>query len=121
MTVEHRGSHRAWPWFVALAGLLFLDQLTKFLVRTNLTLHESIPLIGDDFIRLTLVQNPGIAFGSTFLSLTTLLIFGWTASVFLAVYLFRLVRRHDPLRWPVLLFLAGAVGNSIDRTLFGEV
>jgi signal peptidase II len=121
MTGERPASYRAWPWFAALAGLLFLDQLTKYLVRANLTLYESIPLLGEDLIRLTYIQNPGIAFGLTFLSLTVLLIFGWTAAVFLAVYLFRLVRRHDPLRWPVMLFLAGAVGNSIDRTLYGKV
>jgi signal peptidase II len=121
MIGESPSSYKVWPWFSALAGILFLDQLTKHLVRANLNLHESIPIIGEDLIRLTYVQNPGIAFGLRIFDISLLLVFGWTAAVFLAVYLFRLVRRHDPLRWPVMLFLAGAIGNSIDRTLFGMV
>jgi signal peptidase II len=121
MTVDTPAAHKAWPSFALLAGLLFLDQLTKFLIRANFAEHESVPLIGEQLVRLTYLQNPGIAFGLTFLSLPVLLIFGWTASIALAVYLFQLARRRDLLRWPVLLFLAGAVGNSIDRTLFGKV
>jgi signal peptidase II len=112
---------RVWPWYAAVLGLLILDQGSKALVRHILVLHESIPLIGRDFLRLTYVRNPGIGFGVQFLNIGTLLVFGWAASVILAFYLFRLVRRHDPLRWPVMLFLAGALGNSIDRLLFGQV
>ncbi|MBU0691812.1 signal peptidase II [bacterium] len=121
MTDDTAAAHRVWPWYTALIGIIVLDQLTKYLVRANLNLHDSIPLLGEELLRLTHVQNPGIIFGHTFISLPLLLVFGWTASLVLAVYLFRLVRRHDPLRWPVLLFLAGAIGNSIDRTLFGTV
>jgi signal peptidase II len=121
MTGERPAKHQAWPWFAGLTFLLLLDQSTKMLVRAKLALHESIPLLGDEFLRLTHVQNPGIAFGLTFLNPTILMVFGWTASILLAVYLFRLARLGDPLRWPVMLFLAGAVGNSIDRTLFGKV
>ena len=121
MTDDSPAAYRVWPWFVSLVGLILLDQSTKFLVRANLNLHESIPLIGEDLLRLTHVQNPGIIFGHTFITLPLLIVFGWTASVLLAVYLYRLARRHDLSRWPVMLFLAGAVGNSIDRTLFGKV
>jgi signal peptidase II len=32
-----------------------------------------------------------------------------------------LVREKSPMRWPVMLFLSGATGNSIDRTFFGKV
>jgi signal peptidase II len=81
-------------------------------------MHESIPLIGKELLRLTYVQNPGIAFGVQILGRTPLLIFGWIAAIILSVYLFQLARRRDPLRWPVMLFLAGALGNSIDRLLF---
>lgn len=110
--------YSVWPWYSAIAGLLVLDQFTKFLIRRYLPLHDSIPLIGDDFLRLTHVQNPGIAFGVQILGPTPLLIFGWLAALVLVVYLYRLVRQHDPLRWPIMLFIAGAFGNSIDRTLW---
>jgi signal peptidase II len=112
---------RIWPWYAGAVGLLALDQVTKWLIRSHLDLHQSIPVIGQDFVRLTYVLNPGIAFGMTILGLTPLLFFGWAAAIVLAVYLRRLVIHRDPLRWPVLLFLAGAAGNSIDRLIFGRV
>lgn len=112
---------RLWPWIAGFAGLLALDQWTKWLVRESFFVGESIPLIGKDLVRLTYVQNPGIAFGLEPLSPTVLLIFGSFAAIALAVYLVRLIHRRDILVWPVFLFLCGAVGNSIDRAAFGVV
>ena len=114
-------SRAVWPWYTGAALLIVLDQVTKILVRLNFDLHESLALIGKDLVRLTYVLNPGIAFGLRVPGPTLLIIFGWVAAAILAAYLFLLVRRGDPLRWPVTLFLAGAVGNSIDRALFGQV
>jgi signal peptidase II len=110
-----------WPWYAGVTGLLILDQVSKALVRRYLPLHQSVPVLGNDFLRLTHVQNPGIAFGVDVVNGWPLLVFGWVAAAVLTYYLFRLVRHGDVLRWPVMLFLAGAVGNSIDRLLFGQV
>jgi signal peptidase II len=110
-----------WPWYTGAAFLIALDQWTKHLIRAHFQLGESVALIGDDFLRFTYVLNPGVAFGLPVPSRTLLLVFGWTATVALAVFLFVLVRRSDALRWPIMLFVAGAVGNSIDRSIFGEV
>jgi signal peptidase II len=115
------GRGKAWPWFAGVLALLAFDQATKALVRALIPIHESIPVVGRDLVRLTHVQNPGIAFGVTILGLTPLLIFGCGAAVVLAVYLYQLARKRDVLRWPVMLFLAGAAGNSIDRIVFGRV
>lgn len=111
----------AWPWFLACTLLVGLDQWTKWLVRSHFQLGESIAVIGDNFLRLTYVLNPGIAFGMSVPWKNMLLIFGWTAAAALAVYLYWLSGRRDSNRWPIMLFLSGAVGNSIDRTVFGEV
>lgn len=113
--------HAAWPWYAGAGALLALDQFTKILVRLKFDLHESLSVFGGDLVRLTYVLNPGIAFGLRLPGSSLLLIFGWIAAVTLAVYLLILARRGDPLRWPVMLFLAGAIGNSIDRALYGEV
>jgi len=112
---------RIWLWYSAVVDLLVLDQVTKALARHYLPAGHSIPIIGDDFLRLTHVLNPGSGFGVRYLDPTVLLIFGWAASAVLAVYLYQLVMRNDPLRLPIALFLAGAVGNSIDRLFFGQV
>jgi signal peptidase II len=111
----------AWLWYTGALSLVVLDQITKSLVRQLMQLHGSIPLIGTDFLRLTYVLNPGIAFGLEFLGVPLLIIFGWIAAAVLAIYLYRLVISGNPMRWPVMLFLAGAIGNSIDRTIFGKV
>ncbi len=110
----------AWTWYTGSALLIALDQITKVLVRQNFELHESVPVF-DNVVRLTYVLNPGIAFGLPVAQPTLLLIFGWIAAALLAVYLFSLAKRSDVTAWPVMLFLAGAVGNSIDRSLFGQV
>ncbi len=116
-------THRrpVWPWYTGAATLLILDQVSKALVRQYFDLYQSIPLLGTDLLRLTYVLNPGIAFGARYFGMPLLLIFGWGASVALAIFLYRLAKHGDPLRWPVMLFLAGALGNSIDRTIFGQV
>lgn len=109
-----------WPWVIAIVFLLALDQITKTLVRAYMEPYQSIPVLGD-FLRLTLVLNPGSAFGIRILGVQALLIFGWTAAVLLTVYLFHISRRRDPMSLPVMLFLTGAAGNAIDRTFFGKV
>jgi len=110
-----------WPWFAGVLALVVLDQVTKLLVRSYLILGRPVPLIGESLVRLTYVQNPGIAFGVNILGIRPLLIFGWAAAIILVFYLVRLARNGDSLRWPVMLFLAGAIGNSIDRLFFGQV
>ncbi|HEY3295866.1 MAG TPA: signal peptidase II [bacterium] len=112
---------KVWPWFAGVVALVTLDQVTKILVREYLQLGHPVPLIGESLVRLTYVLNPGIAFGLEIFGIRSLLIFGWLAAVILTVYLYRLARHKDALRWPVMLFLAGAIGNSIDRLLFSQV
>ena len=110
-----------WPWYASALALLALDQVSKLLVREYLPLGVPYPIIGRSLVRFTYVQNPGIAFGISVFGIRLLLVFGWIAAVVLAIYLYRLARRRDPMRWPVMLFLAGALGNSIDRLFFGKV
>jgi signal peptidase II len=112
---------RVWPWFAGVIILVVLDQVSKILVRTFLVLGHPVPVIGKSLVQFTYVQNSGIAFGWEIFGIRMLLIFGWVAAVVLSFYLYRLARRSDPLRWPVMLFLAGAIGNSIDRLLFAQV
>jgi len=105
---------------MGFATLVGFDQLTKHWVRSSFVLGESIPLLGE-LLRLTYVENPGVAFGLEPFSPTVLLIFGSVAALGLSIYLYFLIRDRDSLKWPVFLFLCGAVGNSIDRAMFGSV
>jgi signal peptidase II len=106
--------------FFVIAGLVVaLDQLTKFVVRSNLALGESFPDEGP--VRITYVTNTGAAFGilqgqTLFLMVTTF--FGLAA--ILLYYLYPPME-HGILRLALGLQLGGAVGNLVDRVRVGRV
>jgi signal peptidase II len=106
----------------SVAAILFvLDQVTKWLIVRNLELHQVIPVIGD-FFGITSHRNGGAAFGILqnqrwfFVAITLLIV------VALIVYMRKNVREGNRLAAYALAFiLGGALGNFIDRLLFGEV
>ena len=103
------------------AVLVVLDQVTKVLVKTSMILGESHPMIGS-IVNLTFVENPGMAFGISWgdgkliLTLLTIVIAG-----VLVWYLRQIANGHWAPRLAVTLILAGAVGNLIDRALYGVI
>jgi signal peptidase II len=118
-------------WGFVVAGLLvLLDQATKVAVKgfsvfgiehTGMHIGESIPLVGD-IVRITYIENPGMAFGIEFGSAKILLsLFSIAAAVVIGLLLDRL-QQHGARPVVVLAFsliLAGAVGNLIDRVFYG--
>jgi signal peptidase II len=112
---------RPWRLFGLALALTVLDQLSKAAARHWLEAGKSIPIIGHDFFRLTLVENPGGVFGLRLLPPTAALIITLLASVALAIILVRLCHQRSLLRFPIALLLAGALGNSIDRIVLGRV
>jgi signal peptidase II len=108
------------PYLAALL-IVLVDRVTKLLVTQHLTPGESIPIIGDNFLRLTYVLNPGIAFGVRLLPPTFLLVFHIIASIALIMYLYYLRNQSTFLKVPLSLILGGAIGNVIDRIIYGEV
>ena len=107
-------------WLALSAVILVVDQLTKFAIASSLTrVVEVTP-----FFNLALVRNPGAAF--SFLSDASgwqrglFIVIGLAASVWI-VYLLRKHPRQTLFCWALSLVLAGAVGNVIDRILFGAV
>jgi len=109
--------------WLGLAGLIIvLDQLTKAWVVSALRLGQRIELT--PFLNLVFVYNPGAAF--SFLSDAG----GWQRWFFIAlalavsVWLTFLIRQHAAERLLPLaaaLILGGALGNVIDRILYGAV
>lgn len=114
------------PAYVIMLIVLVLDQLTKTLVRVNMELYEIIPLWesfwGDTFM-LIKVENTGAAFsiglGNELLNriifiIITVLVTG------LIIYLLR--RAQHKIQVVAFGFiLGGAMGNLIDRVIFGPV
>jgi signal peptidase II len=112
-------------------AVVVVDQLTKLAVkgfsipwlgveRQGMRYGESVNVIGE-FVRITYVENPGMAFGLELSPEVKLgvSIFSIVAIVGLLWYL-RAVRDHGlPTRLGLALILAGAAGNLIDRALYG--
>jgi signal peptidase II len=101
--------------------VIIADRISKMLVMDNMTLGESIPLIGNNFLRLTYVQNPGIAFGIRIFPNMFHLVFSLAASLVVIIYLLYIRKQTNFLKIPLSLILGGALGNAIDRIFYGQV
>jgi signal peptidase II len=112
------------PWLIIFA-VLMADQISKILVKTNMTLGQSIPVLGDWFI-IHFTENVGMAFGIEFAGSygkLILSIFRIVAVVFICVYLAQIVKKNAStgLIASVSLILAGALGNIIDSAFYGMI
>jgi signal peptidase II len=100
--------------------IIFFDQLTKILVIKNFQLYESLSVL--PFFNLTFVVNYGFAFG--FLnnpSLNQMIVILVIFSI-ITYFLYLLIKTQDNFfRFSLILVLSGAVGNFIDRILYGFV
>lgn len=100
--------------------IVVLDQGTKAIVTDQISLGESIPVIGE-LVKFTHIKNPGMAFGLRLGNRLFFTIFSSVASVVILLYV---IRMRDHALTPLValtLILGGAVGNLIDRIRFGEV
>ena len=110
-----------WLWVSAV--VLLLDQCSKLLAEANLALYQSVDVIPSLAIRLA--YNSGAAF--SFLSDAS----GWqrwffvvlsvVVIVILIIWLTRLPSDQTVTALALALILGGAVGNLVDRVLYGHV
>jgi signal peptidase II len=103
------------------AVVIVLDQITKYLVRSNMQPGDSIPLIGS-WLRLLYVRNTGTAFsmfsGNKWITvaLTSVLI------IACIIYVIHEARSGSRVVSILLTFvIAGGVSNMIDRLALGYV
>ena len=100
--------------------IIFFDQLSKILVIKNFQLYESLSIL--PFFNLTFVVNYGFAFG--FLnnpSLNQIIVILVIFSI-IAYFLYLLIKTQDLFfRFSLILVISGAIGNFIDRILYGFV
>ncbi len=111
----------AWLWLTA--GVVALDQATKFLVTRFLELYQRVEVL--PVLDFTLLHNTGAAFSMLagasgwqrwfFIGLASVV------SLVLLVWLWRLPRGQRMLSVALSLILGGALGNLIDRVRFGYV
>jgi signal peptidase II len=111
-----------WRWLLLAAGVVALDQATKFVAVAALTGKAPVEVM--PFFNLVLVYNRGAAF--SFLAGAG----GWQRELFTAIaviaslWIVWLLRRYPQQTLFCLalsLVLGGAVGNVIDRVMIGAV
>lgn len=110
---------------IVILLILVFDQVFKIWVKTNMTIGESIPVIGNWFI-LKFVENPGMAFGIDIpgrFGKLSLSIFRLIAIFGIGWYLRTLIlkKAHWGLVICLSLVLAGAIGNMIDSAFYGLI
>ena len=97
-----------------------LDQLTKYLVVSNMALHESIDIIPGVF-RFTYIQNDGAAFGSLDNARWVFMVLSTVAIIGILVYMFWKKPQNKLMLSALILIVSGGIGNMIDRIALGYV
>src|SRR5699024_12451617 len=112
--------YRIVPMTIVLLIVLALDQLTKYLVATQMSLGESIPLLGE-FLSITSHRNSGAAWGIFQGRMLFFYIITVVVLIFLVYFYKSEARDNWIMQIGITLLLTGAIGNFIDRLLFQEV
>lgn len=103
------------------AGIVVVDQITKYLTVANLSLHQQAQFL-PGFLGFTYVQNTGAAF-SSFEGQQWL--FAVIFLVFTLGILYEYFKKPVPFtkmeRWCIAAIYGGGVGNMIDRVRYGYV
>jgi signal peptidase II len=103
-----------------VAGAVALDQWIKYLVETRLAMHEMVEVV--PFLALYRTYNTGVAF-------SMLSSFGDTGLIVVSLaviaFVLYLASRSSGTQWLArtgfALVIGGAIGNLIDRAVYGHV
>jgi signal peptidase II len=110
------------PWLGIAAIVVLCDQISKIAVSRLFTFGEE--KVVTSFFNLVLAYNRGAAF--SFLQNEN----GWQRYLFTGIgvvavaFIIHQLRRHSAQRlycWALALIMGGAIGNVIDRLLYGHV
>ena len=110
------------PWLGIASIVILIDQLTKITIEKLFVFGEEKVLTS--FFNLVLAYNKGAAFG--FLNNQP----GWQRYFFTGIavvavgFILYLLRKHAGQRqfcWALALIMGGAIGNVIDRVMYGHV
>lgn len=107
--------------YVIIPIVVALDQATKWYIRANFRVGETLPLI-PDILHITYVRNQGAAF-SMFRNMPFVTVLIPIMMVIACLALTLYFRRHS-CRVPAVLtalVAAGGIGNLIDRLVLGYV
>jgi signal peptidase II len=111
--------------------IVFGDQAAKLFIKgasfpslgislAGVPYGSSRPLLGN-FLRLTYIENPGMAFGIDIGGKLFFSLFSIVASAAIVAYLYHARRESIGFRISLAMILGGALGNLIDRVFYGVI
>ncbi|HGH0720955.1 TPA: signal peptidase II [Staphylococcus pseudintermedius] len=100
--------------------ILIGDQLTKFIIRTQMTLGESFAVV-PKFLYITSHRNNGAAWGILSGKMTFFYIITIIVLIALIVFYIKEAKNNMLMQIAISLLFSGALGNFIDRVISGEV
>ena len=100
--------------------IVILDQVTKYLTVSNIPLGGIVPF-WDGLFHFTYIQNTGMAFSMLEGGRWFFLIMTAAAFVLLVITLKKGWITHPTGLWALASITGGAIGNLIDRALYGYV
>ncbi len=115
-----------WARLILISGsIIFADQLTKYIIKINIALYDNIIVI-KNFFSITHILNPGGAFGFFASSSPGVrkFIFLFASSIVALLILWfykKYAENFIFLSIGLALIFGGAVGNLIDRFIYGKV
>ena len=101
------------------AAAIVADQVTKYVVASNLRLDEALHVVGPLSIRH--VRNSGIAFGLFASATPAVIVLTALAVAWMVAYFARSGARHPVLPVALGLVIGGSVSNLADRVRLGFV
>lgn len=108
-------------YFFIIIASVAIDQITKAIIRTVLSLGESIPVLGD-FLTITLHYNTGAAFSLMEGYKVFLTVLPAVMIVLIFIYIGKRRRVDSSILLTALSLIAGGgTGNLIDRLVMGKV
>ncbi|QGT99673.1 Lipoprotein signal peptidase [Candidatus Syntrophocurvum alkaliphilum] len=106
-------------FWLTVAIILIFDQVSKYLIITNMSLGQSIPVISG-IINFTYIHNPGAAFG---MLAGKSWVFYISAIIVISALTFYYLKYSTPFYAVIAmgLIVGGSIGNFIDRIRFDSV
>jgi signal peptidase II len=106
---------------IIILSVLVIDQIIKILVKTGMSLGESIDVA--PWFKILFVENNGMAFGMEIFGKLFLSLFRIFAIGFFIWYLIRILNKGFPTGYIVTVsfVIAGALGNLLDCMFYGLI
>lgn len=107
-------------FFAIVFGVVFVDQLTKWLAIIFLKGNESVVFI-NNILKFTYIENKGAAFGMLSDHRWVFLIISSIAIIGITIYMIKWRPKSQLLCVAISFIVGGGIGNMIDRVCLGYV